>query len=245
MNKFEPISKHISRLELPWRFFGVLNFPVSVWLIRTGDSFTLIDTGHPEATNRLIPALHDATQGRGPQRVLLTHAHIDHAGGLNALNLAWKPEVICHRDAAPLVRGEISYRQLKTKNLAFRLGRLLMPLPGWDVKISGVLEGGQSVAGLVVIHLPGHSPGHIGFLHPQDMVMICGDAVMNYRGRLSPPSPYFTQDPDVARASIQRLADLDCRMLLPSHGLPITTDVRARLQNFLGDQKRSSSDPEW
>jgi glyoxylase-like metal-dependent hydrolase (beta-lactamase superfamily II) len=245
MFKFEPVSEHISRLELPWRFFGVFNYTVSVWLVRSGDTFTLVDTGVPEATDHLIPALNEATQGRGPQRVLLTHAHIDHAGGLNALNMVWQPEVICHREEASLVRGEISYRQLKTKNPAFWLGRLLMPQPGWAVKITQVLEGGQSAAGMAVIHLPGHSAGHIGFLHPQDMAMICGDAVMNYGGHLTAPFPFSTQDPEAARASIKRLADLDSKLLLPSHGPPITQHVREKLLRLLRGQRGVEPTQDW
>jgi glyoxylase-like metal-dependent hydrolase (beta-lactamase superfamily II) len=245
MLKFEPVSEHISRLELPRRFFGVSNFPVCVWLVQTGDTFTLIDTGAPESTKHLIPALREATQGRGPQRVLLTHAHIDHAGGLNALNLVWQPEVICHREEAPLVRGDISYRQLKTKNPPFWLGRLLMPQPVWDVKITQILEGGQSAAGMAVIHLPGHSPGHIGFLHPQDMAMICGDAIMNIGGHLTMPFPFSTQDPGAARVSIKRLADLDSKLLLPSHGQPITRNVREALLRLLRDKKGSELTEDW
>ena len=245
MLRFEPVSEHISRLELPWRFFGLVNYTVSVWLVRSGDTFTLVDTGVPEATDHLIPALKEATQGRGPQRVLLTHGHIDHAGGLNALNFVWQPEVFCHREEAPFVRGETSYRQLKTKNPAFWLGRLLMPQVEWDVKITQVLEGGQSAAGMAVIHLPGHSAGHIGFLHPRDMAMICGDAVMNYGGHLSAPFPFSTQDPGAARDSIRRLADLDSKLLLPSHGPPITHNVRGALQNLLRDHKRTETTVDW
>ncbi|HEY70388.1 MAG TPA: MBL fold metallo-hydrolase [Anaerolineae bacterium] len=245
MLRFEPVSEHISRLEMPRRFFGLSNFSVSVWLVRTGDTFTLIDTGVPEGTKHLIPALKEATQGRGPQRVLLTHAHIDHAGGLNALNLVWQPEVICHREEAPFVTGEISYRQIQTKNPAFWLGRLMMPQPVWDVKITQVLEGGQSAAGMAVIHLPGHTAGHIGFLHPQDMAMICGDAIMNIGGRLTMPFPFSTQDPDAARTSIKRLADLDSRLLLPSHGHPITHNVRQTLRHLLRDQKKTDPTEDW
>ncbi len=236
--KFQQVSEHISRLELPWRFFGTINVPVAVFLVRERDSFTLVDTGVPESAGVLVKALGEATAGQGPRRVLLTHAHHDHAGGLNALQVAWKPQVICHRDEAPFVTGAMTYRQLEASGLAFWLGRLLMTHRGWGVKLEQLLDGGQSVAGMVVIHLPGHTPGSVAYLHPQDGAVICGDAVMNFKGRLSGAFPFSTQDPPAARAAIYRLAELDCNLLLPSHGLPILRDVRGKLLRFLERTER-------
>ena len=236
--KFEQVSEHISRLELPWRFFGAINFPVAAFLVREGDSFTLVDTGVPDNAGFLVKAVGEATAGQGPRRVLLTHAHPDHAGGLNALQVAWKPRVICHRDEAPFISGAMTYRQLEAGSLAFWLGRLLMTHRGWGVKLEQVIDGGQSVAGMVVIHLPGHTPGSVAYLHPQDQAVICGDVVMNLRGRLSGPFPFATQDPPSARAAIYRLAELDSNLLLPSHGPPIVRDVRGKLLRYLERTER-------
>jgi len=236
--RFERVSEHISRLELPRRFFGKINVPVSTYLVRQGNDFHLVDTGVPESAGFLIKALREATAGRGPQSVLLTHAHHGHAGGLNALQVAWRPEVICHRDEAPFVTGDMTYRQLKAGSFAFWLGRLLMTGSGWAVKLAQVVDGGQSVAGMVVIHLPGHTPGSIAFLHPQDQAVICGDAVMNIGGRLSRAFPFSTQDPQAAHAAIHRLAELDCQLLLPAHGAPIERDVRGTLLRFLARRER-------
>lgn len=236
--KFERVSEHVSRLELPWRLYGILNIPVAIYLVREGDTFNLIDTGVPDSADYLVRALREATAGKGPQRVLLTHAHLDHAGGLNALQIAWRPQVICHRDEAPFVTGEMAYHQLRSDSFAFWLGRRMMTNPGWAVKLAQLLDGGQSYAGMVVIHLPGHTPGSIAFLHPQDQVVICGDAVMNLMGRLSGPFPFSTQDPQAARTSISRLAELDCQLLLPSHGRPISRNVRNKLLRLLERTRR-------
>ncbi len=236
--RFEHVSEHISRLELPWRFFGLVNIPVAVYLVREGDSYYLIDTGVPESAAELIKILRQATAGQGPQYVLLTHAHHDHAGALNALQLTWQPPVLCHREEAPFVTGEMTYRHLPASTLAFRLGRRWMTQSGWAVKLAQPLEGGQSILGMVVIHLPGHTPGSIGFLHPQDRAVICGDAIMNLMGRLTGPFPFSTQDPKAAHNAIRRLAELDCDLLLPSHGPPISRDVRGRLLRLLERSKK-------
>lgn len=108
--------------------------------------------------------------------------------------------------------------------------RLLGPL---GVPVARDLERGQPADGMAVIHLPGHTPGQVGFLHPDDRAMICGDAVFNLGGSLSPPLSLSTPDPEQARSSMRRLGDLDYQHLLPSHGPPITQRGKQAMQGFL------------
>jgi glyoxylase-like metal-dependent hydrolase (beta-lactamase superfamily II) len=227
------VSEHIARLEIPWRFLGIINYPVAVYLVREGSGYSLIDTGVTESAAALIRILRAVAAGHGPNQVLLTHAHPDHAGGLSALQLTWQPPVLCHRDEVPFVTGEMKYRQLPSRSPAYRLGRLTLKHSEWAVNLKQPLDGGQSIQGMVVIHLPGHTPGSIAFLHPQDRAVICGDVIRNFGGRLSGAFPLTTQDPQAARQAIRRLAELDCDLLLPSHGPPITGNVRKKLLRYL------------
>ena len=234
MLDFENISEHISRLEVTWRVFGVVNVPVAVWLIRDGERWTLVDSGPPETADHVVSAVARATNGRGPQTVLLTHAHYDHAGGLAALRMAWNPAVLCHREEVPFVTGEANHRHIEPRSAAFWFGRFVIQSKTWDLPVARDLERGQSAEGMAVIHLPGHSPGQIGFLHPKDRAMFCGDAVMNLRGRLSPPYALATPDPEAARASERRLGELDYEHLLPSHGPAILRRGRQAMLEYLG-----------
>ncbi len=233
MPDFELVSDHISRLELPWRLFRVATIPVAVWLVRERDGWTLVDSGPPEAADQLVAALARATSGRGPARILLTHAHYDHAGGLEALRDAWNPALLCHREEVPFVTGELFHSQIRSRRLAFWIGRFLMKEGLWALPVSRDLERGESAAGMAVIHLPGHTPGQVGFLHPTDHAFICGDAVMNLNGHLGPPPAISTPDPKAARTSIHRLADLDFSHLFPSHGPPILNHGRQAILEFL------------
>lgn len=233
MLKFEPVTEHILRLELRLRMLGPFVAPVAVWLLRTDDGWTLIDSGAPENADQLISAIVRATGGEGPRRVLLTHAHYDHAGGLRALREAWSPPVMCHKDEAPFVIGEADYRQVPSSSAAFRFGRLIAKTAVIGVPVARDLERGQPADGMAVIHLPGHSPGQVGFLHPEDRAMICGDAVFNLGGRLGPPLSLATPDPEQARRSMQRLGELDFEHLLPSHGPPILGNGKEVVQRFL------------
>lgn len=221
MLNFEPVTEHISRLELAWRPLPGVRIPVAVWLVRGPEGFTLVDAGLPGSADALLSAVARATEGRGPRRVLLTHGHYDHAGGLEALRQSWNPPVLCHREEVPFVTGERAYRDQPSRSLAFRLGRWMTGTAGRGVPVARELEGGEAAGGMVVIHLPGHTPGQVGFLHAADRAMICGDAVVNFRARLGPPLAIATPDPETAWASIRRLADLDFDHLLPSHGPPV------------------------
>jgi len=86
---------------------------------------------------------------------------------------------------------------------------------------------------MCAIHLPGHSPGQVGFLHPADRAMLRGDAVGHYAGRLRPPPSVATGDTEMAQHSIARLARLDFDDLLPGHGPPILNNGRQAARSCL------------
>lgn len=245
MSDFEPVSDHILRLELPWRILGLVTVPVAVWLIRERESWTLVDSGSPQSADLVVSAVAKATNGRGPARILLTHAHFDHGGGLEALRAAWNPAILCHRDEVPFVTGEADHSRIRAHSLTFWVARFFFQRGRWALPVGRDLEGGQSAGGMAVIHLPGHTPGHVGFLHPTDHAMICGDAVMHLGGHLAPPPAVATPDPKLAQASMHRLAQLDFRHLLPSHGPPILEHGREAMLDFLSEHEPGPEIANW
>jgi glyoxylase-like metal-dependent hydrolase (beta-lactamase superfamily II) len=242
---FERISDHIFRMEVIYQAAGPIRFPVALWLVRDDLGWTLIDSGPPDSANIVVSAIARATRGQGPSRVILTHAHVDHSGGLNAVYVQWQPKIHCHSAEADFVTGERDYRDLSTRNPLFWLLREFIPSPHIGLAVTHELQRGESIAGMVVIHLPGHTPGHIGFLHSIDQAMICGDAIMNRRGRITPPMRMMTADTKLAQASIQRLGELDYINLLPSHGAPILGNGRDAMLAFLGKESEADAYGTW
>lgn len=241
---FRPLTQNILRMEVNCDLAGLMSVPVNLWLVRGSDGWTLIDSGPPETGDQVVAALSAATQGNGPTQVLLTHGHIDHVGGLQAIRFTWKTPVICHQDELPYVNGELDYRDAPARGLLFMLARYFFPTTA-GVKVARQIQRGESVAGMIAIHLPGHTPGQIGFLHPGDQAMICGDALMNRNDRLSPPFAIATADPRQARASMRRISELDFLHLLPSHGEPILRNGREALLDYLGIPPQEEITAPW
>jgi glyoxylase-like metal-dependent hydrolase (beta-lactamase superfamily II) len=148
---------------------------INCYLVREDDGFTLIDTAWPSSQARAI--MREANRlGQPIVRILLTHAHIDHVGSLDALHdmLTDVPVAISERDAR-LLAGDLS----------------LDPSEPQDKKPGGypcktqptrLLHEGDRIGSLEVVATPGHTPGHLAFLDTRDRALIAGDAFQTLGG---------------------------------------------------------------
>lgn len=199
-----------------------------VYLIEGADSLTIIDA----ALAQSVPAiLKQAAQfpNKPIKRILITHGHPDHIGGLPALKQATNGEVIASTIERPFVEG--------TQPLARATSSLPIPqqtLPGTPVDRAvnqdDVIETG--IGDLHVVFTPGHSPGHISFWQPEQQVLFTGDTMMHLFGGLRLPIPLFTLDMDENRRSVQKLADLNPAVLCFGHGEPLTQGAADTLRTF-------------
>lgn len=209
---------------------------VNSYLLADDDGqLTLVDAGLKGADRRILAAL--AVLGRAPQevtRILLTHAHPDHAGGLATVRQRTGGAVLGHeREAGYLRTGTVPPRDTST-----RLGRLLARLPGGGfapVEVARTFVDGELLdvcGGLRVIHTPGHTPGHVSLLAERTGVLITGDSVVNVRGLRYSPAGFCT-DVRLSRDSAARLGELDVAVVAFTHGAEVTRDARATLRAFL------------
>lgn len=222
-----------------WRIPTVPADGVNSFLLADDDgSLTLVDAGLKNAHRKVLAAL--AGLGKAPgdvQRVLLTHAHPDHAGGLAGAKAATGARVLAHEVEAPFLEsGEPPPRETTT-------GRLLGRLPGGGfgrVDVAETFADGATLpvaGGLTVVHTPGHSPGHCSFLHPSTGVLITGDAIFNVLGlRYSPAS--FCTDVRLSRETAGRLGELDFAVAAFTHGAHVSSGARAAVRAFLAGRPR-------
>lgn len=223
--------------RLPTAPFDLVN---SFLLSEPDGSRTLVDAGLRFAPQRLLRGLREA--GAAPQdvtRIVMTHAHADHAGGLARMAAETGAAVSTHeREAVYLREGRVPQRDSST-----RLGRLLDRLPGGGfapAEVARTFRDGELLdiaGGLRVVHTPGHSPGHVSLLAEATGVLLTGDAIFNVRGlRYSPKS--FCTEVRLSRQTADRLADLEFETVAFTHGAEVRSGAREALRAFLRGRAR-------
>jgi glyoxylase-like metal-dependent hydrolase (beta-lactamase superfamily II) len=100
--------------------------------------------------------------------------------------------------------------------------------------IDATLLPGEELGPLVVVPLPGKSPGEVAFHWPARRLLIVGDAVIgNPPGSLSLLREKVLDDPARLRASIRTLLDLDLDVLLLGDGVPVLSGANAKLRELV------------
>ena len=201
------------------------------------DQITVIDAGFKGSGRRIIKYLDQ--QGRCPSevtRIIATHYHTDHIGGMGELKAATGAAVAAHASEIPFLQtGD----PLPSPFHDPRLAKLTAPLvhlsePPAFVVDAALTDGDQlgDFGNIEVVHTPGHTPGSISLYFRQQGALIVGDALEFRGGKLGLPSRLFTNDMEQAKQSIRRLASLDFEVLCFSHFPPLTKDAGLSLRRF-------------
>ncbi len=179
---------------------------------------TLIDAGIRSAGPQIMRAL-------GSRKIsthVLTHAHADHQGSSAEICQKLGVPLWCGvADRAAVESGQVGGTSENLKSPLTRMVVRLWAGPGHPV--ARELHEGDQVEDFVVLHTPGHTPGHIALWRARDGVLIAGDVVNNMSlmttlvGVREPPTA-FTADVGLNRQSIQKIAALQPRVLAAGHG---------------------------
>lgn len=206
-----------------------LSNAINVLLIEDDDGWTLVDTGLGSSVGRIKDAL--ATLGSGPEelrRVLITHQHDDHTGGLKGV-LEWAPhaQVAATAHEAEVISARRGYDPASSPLIRF-MARNAEP-PG--VPVEKVLGEGDVVSGFRVVATPGHTPGHISLLRDEDGLLFTADAFgcLPRRIRVGVRKA-FCVDPALARRSARELAREDFGTVVFAHGETIRSWGKQRLR---------------
>jgi glyoxylase-like metal-dependent hydrolase (beta-lactamase superfamily II) len=120
--------------------------------------------------------------------------------------------------------------------------RLVKMLPGdaWTPSdVDDELVDGQVVdvaGGIRVVHTPGHTPGHVALLHQPTGVLLTGDSLFNWRGRMSLPSLTYCADAGLTERSAYALGELEYDVVAFTHGPEIRERAREAVRGFLRER---------
>jgi glyoxylase-like metal-dependent hydrolase (beta-lactamase superfamily II) len=217
---------------------------VRAFLLDNGTDLTLIDTLFDTDARQVLERI--GSIGRSIQdlkRILLTHGHRSHLGGLATLKRLSGATVYSHEWEADIIAGErtaqpvtiIPMRPLGTYwrvyylQFGAALGRGKHP----PCTVDSTLNDGDTVGPVRVLHTPGHTPGHLAFWWPEHRVLFAGDAIATYPV-FEAGWPAFNLNPTQQRNSLRRMADLGAEVLAVGHGEPITAGATQRVLSLAG-----------
>jgi glyoxylase-like metal-dependent hydrolase (beta-lactamase superfamily II) len=199
---------------------------------RSDDGLAVIDPGYTGSFQAVLRFIEHHALGH-IDWVILTHHHIDHAGAALALCEATGARLAVHHADAPYLRAGRPRNRMTLWGMAERL-------PAWLASYvvstaageSRLLDDGDVIAGLTVVHSPGHTPGSICLYSASETALFLGDVLNNERGIRTPP---WTVNHSHRRARLapQRLEGLRFERAYFGHGPSILKGADRRVHDFL------------
>lgn len=156
-----------------------------------------------------------------PLAILLTHAHFDHIGGVEAIRTHYHIDVYLHNEEAhwleePSLNGSTAFMREPVKTT----------LPEHELK-PGKMK--MSSFEFDVIHTPGHSPGSVSFIFPEYKFIMSGDVLFKQGvGRTDLPGGNMQVLENSIRNKLYQLDEV--YTIYPGHGT-FTTIGAEKLEN--------------
>jgi glyoxylase-like metal-dependent hydrolase (beta-lactamase superfamily II) len=254
---------HLHAIELPTPFpVG----PITVYVADApGEPLTLIDTGPHTAETQTVLEAGLAQLGHAQahlERIVVTHAHVDHFGLASDLATVSGAQVLSHPRNIPTLGDFSADREMRVAFFANLLRQAAVPAEvmaavgqvtrgmsrfAKPVAVDETLDEGNTLrlAGCdwQVLYTPGHAAGLICLYEPASCTLLSSDhllADISSNPLVEPPAPGETERPRslaLYKASLQRVAEMDVARALPSHG-PIIHDVAGLVDQRLAFHQR-------
>jgi glyoxylase-like metal-dependent hydrolase (beta-lactamase superfamily II) len=203
---------------------------IATAVLQGASGVALVDPGPSTTIEHLREALRAKGLAFGDVRqLLLTHIHLDHAGGAGTLLRQHSGiDVFVHERGAPHLIDPSKLLASAGRLYGDDMERLwgdVLPVPADRVK---VLKGGERIAAggreLLVEYTPGHASHHVSYFEPSSRIAFVGDTAGIRRGAgkyVMPPTPPPDIDLEAWRESEGRILAWDPDTLFLTHFGPV------------------------
>ncbi|MGB6406297.1 MAG: MBL fold metallo-hydrolase [Planococcus donghaensis] len=203
--------------------------PINCYIIDEETELTLVDAALGFNAKQILLSIR--VMKKPLTQIIITHAHMDHLGALDAIKREWPDAVvsISSRDAR-ILRGD-------TELLP---GEPDSPIKGGvpkNIKTQPdrLLEEGDQIGSLEVVNTPGHTPGSISLLDTRNRFLIVGDALQTQGGlavsgtlkALFPFPALATWNKKIALESAIKIKNLQPQLLAVGHGKMMANPLQA------------------
>ncbi|MGB9109316.1 MAG: MBL fold metallo-hydrolase [Telluria sp.] len=200
------------------------------------DGTILVDSGYVTHASQTLALVGRALGGRTLDRIVNTHLHSDHCGGNAALQDAYGCRIAIPVAEADKVRvwdeAALSYRATGQQCARFTFDTTIAP--------GEVLDMGDLA--WQAVSAPGHDPHALLFWCADEGILIAGDAL--WQNGFGVVFPELAGEPgfDEVRATLDTIAQLAPRLVIPGHGAPFA-DVDAALARAYSRLDYLAADP--
>lgn len=215
------IAKGVEMLQLEFQEFVI--HPILLW---DDEMAVLIDTGFPGQIEDIQVEMEKVGVSFDKLKVvILTHQDIDHIGSLPELLQRCRSniKVYAHELDKPYIEGDLPL--LKDGNVENRP----------KGKVSDTMIDGQELpycGGILILHTPGHTPGHISLYLKQSKILVAGDSMYSVNGMLGGIHAPTTINIKEAQQSLKKYLNLDIESVVCYHGGLSKENINVQLQNL-------------
>jgi ribonuclease/clavin/mitogillin len=186
----------------------------NTYLVGSGNSKILIDTGEPNITE-YTEKLSEALGSNGKiEAIIITHWHIDHVGGIpNVIKLLGGAEIPVYKFKRSDNVAETDYNYTYVKH-------------DHEIKVEG--------ASLQLIYSPGHTTDHMAILHKEENALFSGDCI------LGEGSAIF-EDLHTYMNSLNKFLEIKPNKIYPGHG-PVVDNPQNKIEEYIKHRMQREND---
>ena len=180
---------------------------------------TIIDTGIPGTDKTILKAVASLNyQPEQIKHILITHADLDHAGGLAKLVQATGARVYAGNESVQYIEAGKSPPHVP--GLMANIMNNFQQATKVDVRVDDA-EMIDVAGGILAIHVPGHTPDNFNFFWEKEVVLFGADLFFNLTGNVSLSPGMINWDSRALKRSAVKALELAPKYICPGHGASV------------------------